>query len=182
VLTIRNDFRGLDDPRFVRKMRDDLDALTSRAINKGYRRTSQQAMRVTSRHVNSPLGQPERANPNVAFAQRSTRRRLDATFALVQRVGLSLHRIRGAAQQRAGVVFQSKRRRQTRAKAFFGPRGFAWKRSGGGRYDLTLQTTNITLPDADIAALYRHFQHEFNRVLNGGLTRLLTRARARRLR
>lgn len=181
MLIIKDDFGGLDDPAFVREMRDDLDALTARAINKGHRRASQQAMRDASRYVNAPLGQPERSNPNVAFVQRATRRRLDATLALVSRVGLSLHRIRGAVQTRAGVVFQSKRRRQTRARAFFlGRDGYVFKRSDDGSRRLTMQTTRITLPDHRIAALYRHFQHEFDRALDGGLTRLLARRRPRK--
>lgn len=181
MLVIKDDFGGLDDPAFVRRFRDDLDALTARAINKGHKRAGQQAMREASRHINAPLGAPERSNPNVAFVQRATRRRLEATLALVSSVALSLHRIRGGTQTRPGFSFVSKRRRQTRERAFqLGRGGYVFKRSAEAGRRFTLQTTPITLPDYRIAALYRHFQHEFDRALDGGLTRLLARRRPRK--
>ena len=39
MLIIKDDFGGLDDPRFVAEWRDELDALTARAINKAFKPT-----------------------------------------------------------------------------------------------------------------------------------------------
>jgi len=182
MLIIKDDFGGLDDPRFVAEWRDELDALTARAINKAFKPTAAEAMTQASRHNNAPLGAPQRSNPNVAHVSRASRRTLAAALVLVMRVGLSLHRVRGARPADGDVVFTAKRKQQRRDKAFFGPRGFVFKRSGSGRYALTLQTIRITLPEQTLAYLQRRFMHGFDRALDAGLNgpRGLLRKRGRK--
>lgn len=184
MLIIEDDFRGLDKPRHLHEFNAKLDALTSRAINKGFDLTARETMTQASRYVGAPLGAPARRNKNVAFAQRSSRTRLEATLVLVNQVQLSVHRLRHQLNSDGTLTFTSRRRRHSLDGVFVGKRNYLFRRdkrgdykdAGGARYKLV--TIAITLPAGTLRYLYRRFEHEFNRALDGGLQRLLRAPRA----